>query len=117
MVDDASQGQKAKEWRKSNRLSREALSQLTAYSAMAIYWFEQDKTPSSRGPIKPNVWRRYQMACAGVQQLLAGYREFNWKMPDERQVRKKWPKPSWSVQHRERRPHVERPRVDLFGDD
>jgi hypothetical protein len=70
------ESQRAHEWRKRNRLTRQRLGELTGYSPLAIYWMERGL--SARGtPIWPAIWRRYKMACAAAQASLKG-QEFDW---------------------------------------
>src|SRR5260370_41491351 len=77
----------AKWWRINiARLTVAELADLTGYSTLAIYLMERGVT-SSGTLIKPWPWRRYKVACAGVeQQLLHGLR-FEWRRTPE-QLRK-----------------------------
>ncbi len=75
---------KARQWRERHNLSRVQLADLVGYTDKAIYWFERGQSPpngksTSRkaGPIAEWVWRRYMMACAGVDAQLDG-RKFDW---------------------------------------
>lgn len=60
-------------WREKTGLSRQELGDAVGYSSLAIYWFELGETPPARNiksgstsrEIKPWVWLRYKMACAG----------------------------------------------------
>ena len=61
--------QRAKAWRQSLSLTRQALATLTGYSPEAIQRFEIGTT--SRGDPHPSpAWRRYKIACLGVRFLL-----------------------------------------------
>lgn len=70
--------EKAKAWRLAHNLTAAALSEKTGYSIEAIYWFESGVTPRREAP-KPWVWRRYRMACAGVQAEMGQQKEFDWE--------------------------------------
>lgn len=75
--------EQAKRWREQRSLSIDQLSELTGYSPEAIRWFEKGQTPPNRNyksgnasdrTIKPWVWQRYKMTCAGVDRK----QPFNW---------------------------------------
>lgn len=74
--------ERAQKWRERQKLSREELGNAIGYSALAIYWFERGETPPSRNvksgsqsrEIKPWVWLRYKMACAGFSRR----NKFDW---------------------------------------
>jgi transcriptional regulator with XRE-family HTH domain len=79
---------KARQWRESLNLSVAKLAELTGYSTVSIWWFEQGLTPSrtakhiagkaKSGKIKATVWQRYRNTCAGVEAQLRAGRQFNW---------------------------------------
>ena len=69
------ESQRAHEWRKRNRLSRQKLADLTGYSPLTIYWMERG--PARGKPVWPTIWRRYKRACAGAALVLQG-KEFDW---------------------------------------
>lgn len=73
----------AKWWRINvARLTVQELADLTGYSTLAIYLMERGIT-SSGSLVKPWAWRRYKMACAGVEhQLLNGF-SFEWHRKPE----------------------------------
>ncbi len=69
----------ARKWREARGLSINELADLTGYSPEAIRWFEKGKTPPNRNvkggnaadrTIKPWVWLRYKMCCAGVHHTI-----------------------------------------------
>ena len=72
----------AEKWRKANGWSRPQLAAMIGYSPEAIYWFERGCSPPKRNgskgnePIKPWVWRRYMLACMGLEQLYPGIKRF-----------------------------------------
>lgn len=78
--------EKAEHWREEKGWSRQQLAEAIGYSALAIYWFERGETPPARNmktgsesrEIKPWVWRRYKMACAGLEAELKRKKEFDW---------------------------------------
>ena len=75
--------ERAKAWREANGFTLPQLAELTGYGRETIWWMEQGSTPPSqkgnprRGKIKPWVWQRYKMCCAGVEASLKG-KKFNW---------------------------------------
>lgn len=80
----AAEARRARLWREHHGLSKKQLGELIGYSPEAIYWFEEGKTPPGRRQtadtreIKPWVWLRYLMACAGIQRSLETNRDFKW---------------------------------------
>ena len=78
--------EKAKTWRKKHGLSREQLSELIGYSPETIWWMERGETCQGRDkggkqivkPVAEWVWRRYQLACAGLENELKTGRSFKW---------------------------------------
>jgi len=79
--------EKAKAWREKAGLTLAQLAELTGYAEISLRWFEKGQTPPLRlaksgrehdRSISPYVWRRYRMACAGVDALLRSGREFDW---------------------------------------
>ena len=79
--------EKAKAWREKAGLTLAQLAELTGYSPVTLRWFEKGMTPPQRlaksglsqdRTIAEWVWRRYRMACAGVDRLLRTGKEFNW---------------------------------------
>lgn len=81
--------EKARAWRLAHNLTPEELSQLIGYSKESIFWMEKGLTPerthkNSRfkpddRAIKPWVWRRYMMACAGIDAELRTGKVFDWE--------------------------------------
>lgn len=81
-IETSREHHRAKWWRLNvAKLSTDQLAALTGYSRRSIEWFELGCTPRG-GKIKPNVWLRYKMACAGVMWVreMAAYdgEEFRW---------------------------------------
>lgn len=76
---------KARQWRLVHDLSPRQLSALIGYSVESIHAMERGETPagkgSQRGPVKPNVWRRYKCACAAVDAHLRLSHNFDWSAP------------------------------------
>lgn len=78
--DKLTEFQKAQAWREKQNLSRKELGDAIGYSPISIYWFERGETPPARNiksgsqsrEIKPWVWLRYKMACAGYK------KRFDW---------------------------------------
>jgi hypothetical protein len=69
---------KAKWWRTNVvKLRAMELAQLTGYSVPAIYLMERGISADGR-LVRPWVWRRYKMACAGVEYQVLHGREFEW---------------------------------------
>lgn len=76
--------EQAAAWRERLGVTKKALAEATGYSELAIYWFERGETPPSRNiksgstsrEIKPWVWQRYKMACAGFER--SRRKKFNW---------------------------------------
>lgn len=78
-----SEYEQAKTWREKHKLTQAALGEAIGYARETIYWFERGVTPQGRtsrkpGKIKPWVWQRYKMACAGYDAQLRGKKEFGW---------------------------------------
>lgn len=81
--------QKAKEWRKQRGLTLDELANLTGYASITIYWMERGQTPprtytDGKAPqrsshIKAWIWRRYKLACAGVEAQLHQGEVFDWE--------------------------------------
>lgn len=75
---------RAQEWREGLGMSKGELGAAIGYSEMAIYWFERGETPPDRNmksgstsrEIKPWVWQRYKMACAGF--AASKRKKFDW---------------------------------------
>lgn len=75
---------KARAWRESLNLTQGQLGEAIGYSREAVNWFEQGQTPPRRKAngdrrIAPWVWKRYEMACAGLAAQLAAGHNFNWE--------------------------------------
>jgi hypothetical protein len=69
---------KARWWRTNVvKLRVMELAQLTGYSVPAVYLMERGITAEGR-LVRPWAWRRYKMACAGVEYQLLHGREFEW---------------------------------------
>lgn len=74
---------KAKRWRERRELTVEEVAEKTGFSVRAVYKFESGVSYGVSGlkkdaqPIPDESWRRYRMACAGVQAELGGWK-FNW---------------------------------------
>lgn len=73
--------EKAKQWRQSLNLTQKALGAKLGYSRESIAWFELGVIPSKAGDrkIKPQIWQRYKLACAGLDEQLEVKREWNWE--------------------------------------
>ncbi len=78
---------RAQEWRLRLNLTVAQLADLTGYSPKSIYWFERGETPPSRNAkggnandrqIKPWVYQRYRLACAGAQAQIKAKVPFDW---------------------------------------
>lgn len=72
---------KAADWRKRHNLSIDELADLTGYSREAIYLMERDvsrRDGKKPARVKDWVWKRWQMACAGVEAQLVANKEFDW---------------------------------------
>jgi hypothetical protein len=65
---------RAHRWRITSQLSLAQLAALTGYSSRAIRYFEAGCTSRGR-KIPPAVWRRYKLACLGVQH---GGQQWDW---------------------------------------
>lgn len=78
------ESEKARAWREKLGITPKELADATGYSALAIYWFERGETPPARNmksgstsrEIKPWVWLRYKMACAGYERSRG--KQFDW---------------------------------------
>ena len=73
--------QQARAWRERNHWTRVQLADMTGLSTETIFWMEKGVAPpSKRGDgsreIKPWVWRRYMLVCAGVESEKQG--AFKW---------------------------------------
>ena len=73
----------AADWRIRRGLTQGKLAERIGYARETIYWMERGQTPQGRtgpkpGRIKPRVWLRYKMACAGLEAQLKGNRRFEW---------------------------------------
>ena len=69
---------RAKWWRTNVvKLSPNELAALTGYSLQVIYLMERGITSQGR-LVKPWAWRRYKMACAGVEYRMLHGQDFNW---------------------------------------
>lgn len=81
----ASEFARARGWRESLGLDQAELGEQIGYSRMSVYWFEEGKTPPSAGEpnkdrkIKPWVFHRYKLACAGFAAQLASRKKFDWQ--------------------------------------
>lgn len=80
---------RAARWRESLNLSQAELGEQLGYSRMSVYWFEEGKTPPVRShpraarTIKPWVWQRYRLACAGLAAQLGAGKPFAWNLKDD----------------------------------
>lgn len=82
--------EKARAWRLAHALSPKDLAALIGYSVESIFWMEKGMTPErthanskfKQGDraIKPWVWRRYQLACAGIDAELRSGKAFDWEL-------------------------------------
>lgn len=73
---------RARRWREGLGLSGAELAEQLGYSRIAIYWFEAGTCPPVAGkykPIKPWVWHRYRLACAGLAAQLVAKKKFEWR--------------------------------------
>ena len=70
--------EKAKAWRESMQLSIARLSELTGYSIESVYEFERGCKAGTQADIKPWIWHRYKLICAGVHQQLTSGKTFEW---------------------------------------
>lgn len=70
------EGERARDWRLRHNLSQTELAELTGWTRNSIYLMERGINSLDK-PISPWVWRRFYMACAGVEAKLRG-QEFNW---------------------------------------
>lgn len=81
---DSDEFGRARQWREGLEMSKGELANAIGYSEMAIYWFERGETPPYRNSksgsesreIKPWVWLRYKMACAGF--AASKRKKFDW---------------------------------------
>lgn len=69
--------EKARRWRVERGLSVEDLSRMSGWSIEAIYLFERGVTPKGE-PVSDWAWRRYEMACAGIDAHLRSGIKFDW---------------------------------------
>ena len=73
---------RAKEWRLKRNLSVNDLAELTGYGPRAIHWLEKGLTPpngsAAARPVKPWVWQRWKMMCAGAEAQLRSGKRFDW---------------------------------------
>lgn len=73
---------RARRWREQLGLDQQAFGEQIGYSRMSVYWFEEGKTPPVKGKtdrkIKPWVWHRYKLACAGLAAQIASRKKFDW---------------------------------------
>lgn len=72
--------ERAKAWRLARGLSHDDLAQLTGYSKIAIYKFEQGYRQDGKEHWQHSewVWQRYRMACAGAEAQLRTGKVFEW---------------------------------------
>ena len=75
--------EKAKAWREKHGYSQQALADALGYSREVICWNEAGRCPPGRRGMKrahiaENVWRRYKLACAGLDAQIKSTRKFNW---------------------------------------
>lgn len=71
---------RAKFWRQHiARLSIDQLASLTGYSTRAVYLMELGCDAKGK-KIRPWVWQRYKMACAGVHFVAVRHCPFDWEV-------------------------------------
>lgn len=75
---------RARAWRESLELTQAQLGEKIGYARETVWWFERGATPPNRGngasgKIKPWVWLRYKMACAGYAASIGGSL-FDWQV-------------------------------------
>lgn len=71
--------ERAKFWRTNvARMTVAELAEATGYTIEAVYLMERGMASTGR-KVKPWVWKRYKMACAGVDAALRETRVFNWQ--------------------------------------
>ena len=77
-----SEHERARSWREARGLSRDQLADATGYAPVTVYWMEQGLSPPRPGKksraVKPWVFQRFKMACAGVEYRLRAGKPFNW---------------------------------------
>lgn len=71
--------EKAKQWRENLGLSVVQLAEKTGYSVESIYEFERGLKSGSRAEIKPWIWHRYRLLCAGLTAEIKNNKPFAWK--------------------------------------
>lgn len=71
------EGEKAKAWRKSHKLSVRALSEITGYSTRSITAFESGVQPKGE-PVQPDAMLKYRLVCAAVHH--GHHRRFDWPL-------------------------------------
>lgn len=71
------QHEKARRWRIERGLSTERLSELSGWSIESIYLFERGVTPKGEA-VSDWAWRRFKMACAGIDGELRSGAKFDW---------------------------------------
>jgi hypothetical protein len=70
---------RAKWWRTNiAQMTPQEIADLTGYSLQVIYLMERGITSEGK-LVKPWAWRRYKMACAGVEYRLLNGHDFNWQ--------------------------------------
>ena len=75
--------EKARAWRKRNKLTIEQLAILTGYGPRAIAWLEKGLSPpnasrSTPAPVSDWIWHRYKRMCEGVDAELRSGQKFDW---------------------------------------
>ena len=71
---------RAKWWRLNiARMTALELADATGYSLQVIYLMERGITSEGK-LIRPWAWRRYKMACGGVEYRLLHGQDFDWRM-------------------------------------
>jgi len=71
---------RAKWWRQNiARLTALELADATGYSLQVIYLMERGITSEGK-LVRPWAWRRYKMACGGVEYRLLHGHDFDWRL-------------------------------------
>ena len=76
----------ARSWAEGRGFDTYDLAARVGYSYEAVYWFLRGCTPPMRNAksgsrsrkIKPNVWKRFKLACAAVEHECKTGKKFNW---------------------------------------
>jgi len=68
--------EQARQWRQSLSLTQKELGARLGYSYEAISWFEKGMVPPNRSgsqdrKIKTHIWKRYKLACSGLDMEIA----------------------------------------------